>query len=104
MDAAAGDVDELVEFWTLLDEDRALLVGRRGAPALGFAMLLKYYSRFGRFPSGRSDLADGVVGFVARQVGVPASDLDFYEWSGWTIEYHRSQIRGPSGVPGGNDR
>jgi hypothetical protein len=36
-----ASVDELIEFWTLLDEDRALLAGRRGATALGSAVLLK---------------------------------------------------------------
>jgi len=35
MEMPEGDADELVEFWTLLDEDRALLGGRRGATALG---------------------------------------------------------------------
>jgi hypothetical protein len=34
-----------------------------------------------------------VIAFVARQLGAPASDLGFYEWSGSTIEYHRAQIR-----------
>ncbi len=34
-----------------------------------------------------------VVEFVARQVQVPASDLDSYLWTGRTIEYHRAQIR-----------
>jgi hypothetical protein len=28
-----------------------------------------------------------------RQVGVPASDLGFYEWDGRTVEYHRAQVR-----------
>lgn len=42
---AEGDIDELIEFWTLLDEDRELLVGRRGPSALGFALLLKISSR-----------------------------------------------------------
>jgi TnpA family transposase len=93
MDHFACDVDELVEFWTLLDEDRELLTGKRGATGLGFALLLKHYSRYGRFPRGRSDLADEVIEFVARQVGVDGADLGFYEWSGSTIEYHRSQIR-----------
>jgi hypothetical protein len=93
MDPASGDVDELIEFWTLLDEDRVLLAGRRGATALGFAVLLKHYSRYGRFPRGRSDVADEVVGFIAGQLGVDASDLGFYEWAGRTIEYHRAQIR-----------
>jgi hypothetical protein len=93
MEPSAVDVDELIEFWTLLDEDRALLAGKRGATGLGFAVLLKHYSRYGRFPRGRSDVPDEVIVFVAGQLGVEAADLAFYEWSGSTIEYHRAQIR-----------
>ncbi len=77
----------------MLDEDRALLAGKRDATALGFALLLKYDSCHGRFPRGRSDFSGAVVTFMAGQVAVPASDLGFYEWSGRTIEYHRAQIR-----------
>lgn len=33
------------------------------------------------------------VEFVARQVQVPAAELDVYEWTGRTVEYHRAQIR-----------
>ncbi|MHB1473811.1 MAG: DUF4158 domain-containing protein [Dermatophilaceae bacterium] len=68
-------------------------VGKRGATALGFALLLRNYSRDGRFPRGRADLTDDVIEFVARQVGVDASELGLYEWSGRTTVYHRSQIR-----------
>ena len=49
MEPTEVDVDELIEFWTLLDEDRELLAGKRGSTALGFALLLKHYSRHGRF-------------------------------------------------------
>lgn len=97
MELAEGDIDELIEFWTLLDEDRELLVGKRGGSALGFALLLKHYSHVGRFPRGRPDLPDAVIEFVARQVGVDAAELSFYEWSGRTIEYHRNQIRAHHG-------
>ncbi len=93
MEPTGFDVDELIEFWTLLDEDRPLLGGKRGATALGFAVLLKHYSRHGTFPRGRSEVPDEVVAFVARQLGVAAGDLGFYEWTGSTIEYHRAQIR-----------
>ncbi|MBZ4318777.1 Tn3 family transposase [Streptomyces sp. SCA2-4] len=31
--------------------------------------------------------------FVARQVQVPASELESYDWTGRTVEYHRAQIR-----------
>jgi len=58
MDPAVVDVDELIEFWTLLEIDREQLIGKRGATALGFALLLKHYSRHGRFPRGHSDLHD----------------------------------------------
>jgi hypothetical protein len=77
MELARVDVDELIEFWSLLDEDRPLLAGKRGATALGFAVLLKHYTRLGRFPRGRSEVPDEVVAFVARQLGVAAADLGF---------------------------
>jgi hypothetical protein len=87
------DLDELVDHWTLLKDERELVAGKRGPTRLGFALLLRFYARAGRFPRGRAELDDDAVAFVARQVGVPASDLGFYEWAGSTIEYHRAQIR-----------
>jgi hypothetical protein len=87
------DLDELVDHWTLLKDEQELVAGKRGPTRLGFAVLLKFYARAGRFPRGRAELDDDAVAFVARQVGVPASDLGFYEWAGSTIEYHRAQIR-----------
>jgi len=87
------DLDELVDHWTLLKDERELVAGKRGPTRLGFALLLKFHARAGRFPRGRAELDDDAVAFVARQVGVPASDLGFYEWAGSTIEYHRAQIR-----------
>ena len=87
------DLDELVEHWTLLDDERELIAGKRGATRLGFALLLKFYTRLGRFPRGRGELPDQAVEFVARQVDVDPDELAFYEWTGRTIEYHRAQIR-----------
>ena len=46
-------IEELVEFWTLLDDERELVDSRRSATKLGFALLLKFYSRYGWFPRGR---------------------------------------------------
>lgn len=91
------DVDELVEHWTLLKDEQALVAGKRGATRLGFAVLLKFYTQYGRFPRGRFELPVEAVEFVARQVQVAASELDAYEWTGRTVEYHRAQIRGHLG-------
>ncbi|ROP21230.1 DUF4158 domain-containing protein [Couchioplanes caeruleus] len=44
-----------------------------GSPwPLAFAVLLKFYGRYRRFPRGRAELRDEVVEFVAAQVRVPA--------------------------------
>ncbi|MFZ0158952.1 MAG: Tn3 family transposase [Kineosporiaceae bacterium] len=86
-------LDELVEHWTVLDGEKGLVAGKRGATRLGFALLLKFYTHHGRFPRGRAEFPAEAVAFVARQMQVPASELGFYEWSGRTIEYHRAQIR-----------
>ncbi|MFB4317285.1 DUF4158 domain-containing protein [Actinomadura sp. 21ATH] len=85
-------ISELVEHWTVLDDELELVAGKRGPTRLGFALLLKHSTRYGRFLRGRAELVDEVVGYVARQVGMPASELRLYAWAGRTIEYHRAQI------------
>ncbi|GAA0919800.1 DUF4158 domain-containing protein [Virgisporangium aurantiacum] len=87
------DLDELVEHWTLLDDERDLVAGKRGGTRLAFVLLLKFFIRHGVFPRGRRDLPDAAVEFVARQVKVEPGELGLYDWSGRTIEYHRAQIR-----------
>ncbi|MEV6867837.1 DUF4158 domain-containing protein [Streptosporangium subroseum] len=65
-------IDELIEHWTILDEERELIAGKRGATRLTFVILLKFYTRHGRFPRGRSELPDEAIEHVAKQVQVPA--------------------------------
>lgn len=60
------DLDELVERWTLLKDEQALVSGKRGATRLGFAVLLKFYTQYGRFPRNRAELPGEAVEFVAR--------------------------------------
>jgi hypothetical protein len=87
------DLDELVEHWTVLEDERALVDAKRGVTRLGFGLLLKFFTRHGRFPNGGSELPGEVVEFVARQLQVAAKDLRSYEWIGRSIERHRAQIR-----------
>jgi hypothetical protein len=83
----------LVEHWTVLGDEKGLVSSKRGATRLGFALILKFYTRHGRFPRGRSEFPHEVVDHVARQVNVPAERFTGYEWSGSTFDYHRKQIR-----------
>jgi hypothetical protein len=73
------ELDELVEHFTLLADETALLRNKAGATRLGFALMLKFFVRAGRFPAGRSEFGDEVVQFVFGQVGVPASELGYYD-------------------------
>lgn len=47
------DLDELVEHWILLEDERELVAGKRGPTRLGFAVLLKFYAR-GPVPARQS--------------------------------------------------
>jgi hypothetical protein len=87
------DQDGLIDRWSLVADELALVAGKRGATRLGFAVLLRFYTDRGQFPRGRSEIPDSAIEYVARQVGVSATDFAFYEWSGRTIEFHRGQIR-----------
>ena len=91
------DLDELVERFTLLPDELALLRNKPGATRLGFAMLLKHLIWKGRFPRGRSDLSDEAVEFVARQVKVPG-DIAFYDWDGRQVKAHRRELREALGL------
>ena len=95
--AAPIDPDELIERWTLLPDEQTLLKGKASANRLGFSLLLKFYTHAGRFPRGRSEIPNEAVDYLARQVGVPAGDLGFYEWTGRSIERHRGEIRAALG-------
>ena len=87
------ETEELVEHWTLDVEDRALLDNKTGATRLGFAVLLKFFRREGRFPQHKNEVPALVITFLATQVGVDATAYMQYAWQGRTIEYHRAQIR-----------
>jgi len=86
-------MDELVEHWTVLRGERDLIEAKHSVTRLGFTLVLKFCTRYGRFPRGRAEFPDEVVEHVARQLKAPAADFGFYGWTGRTIERHRGEIR-----------
>jgi TnpA family transposase len=86
-------VDDLVAGWTLVAADWVLIGNKTGATRLGFALVLKFFEREARFPTGPSEFSDVVIGFVARQVHVDAGELAAYGWGERSGRAHRSQIR-----------
>ena len=85
--------DELVDHWTLFEDERQLIGNKTGSSRLGFALLLRFYILHGRFPRGRAEFEDETIEFVAKQVKVESTDIGFYEWEGRTNRFHKAQIR-----------
>lgn len=87
------ELEDLIECWTL-DEDEFALVGNKtGATRLGFGLLLKFFEQEGRFPRHVGELPKAVVDYVAGQVKVDPGSLAEYDWSGRSVERHRAQVR-----------
>jgi TnpA family transposase len=85
--------EELEEAWNLGPDEHALLSGKRGATRLGFAVLVRFFAREGRFPEPSEEIDAVAVAHVARQVGIPAAEYARYDHGGRTYEHHRAQIR-----------
>lgn len=85
--------EELIEYWMLSAWDLAQLGNKTSATRLGFAVLLKFFQREGRFPSFKNEVPGVVISFVATQVGVAPEAYLQYDWQGRSIEYHRAEIR-----------
>lgn len=49
------EVEELIEYWTLLPSELALLGSKTGAARLGFAVSLKYFQLETKFPAKKPD-------------------------------------------------
>jgi uncharacterized protein DUF4158 len=79
------ETEDLIDQWTLHAEERALLGNKTGATRLGFAVLLKYFQRTGRFPQHKNEVPGIVITYLATQVEVdPAAYLQ-YDWQGRTF-------------------
>jgi TnpA family transposase len=87
------DGEELIAYWTLLPTEELLVGPKRGPARLGFAVLLKFFQREGRFPQQPQEVPPAVVAHLGPQVGIPPEQWSAYDWDGRTIKYHRAEIR-----------
>ena len=87
------DGEELMVYWTLLPAEEVLVSSKRGPARLGFAVLLKFFQREGRFPQRPQEVSPTAVAHLAAQVGIPPAQWRAYDWDGRAIKYHRAEIR-----------
>ncbi|MGW0928956.1 Tn3 family transposase [Streptomyces sp. NPDC002644] len=95
--------EDLIEVWTLLEDDMKRLRNKSGANRLGFAMLLKFFEVEARFPETDREVPVAAVGYVAQQVKVPADQWAAYDWQGDRIKRHRKEIRKAFGFRAGTE-
>jgi hypothetical protein len=89
--------EDLIEVWTLLEEDQKRLRNKSGANRLGFALLLKFFEVEARFPEEAAEVPTAAVSYVAQQVKVAAEEWGVYDWSGRAIKRHRMEVRAAFG-------
>jgi hypothetical protein len=89
--------EDLVESWTLLDDDWKRVGNKTGATRLGFAVLLKFFELEARFPRVAGDVPPAAVAYLAEQVRVPAARFADYWEAVRAVKRHRVEIRGVFG-------
>jgi hypothetical protein len=87
--------EELAHHWTLSPDEQAFVHTKVGATKLTFAVLLKYFQRWGHFPGSREDVPQDAVRYLAHQLGVPTIEM---AWHPRTMKLHRVHIRDYVGV------
>ncbi|MGB7522262.1 MAG: Tn3 family transposase [Spirulinaceae cyanobacterium] len=90
--------EELIEHWTLIPTELALLTNRTATNRLGIALLLKFFQYEGRFPTSRIEVPKDVIRYVAQLLKVSPERFDDYSWQKRTIKTHRAIIRDFLGV------
>ncbi|MFF5565168.1 DUF4158 domain-containing protein [Streptomyces sp. NPDC012623] len=89
--------EDLIEVWTLLEDDMKRVRNKSGATRLGFALLLKFFEVEARFPDAAQEVPTAAVEYVAQQVKVPAEAWADYDWQSKAIQRHRGEIRAAYG-------
>jgi hypothetical protein len=98
------DVDDSNDLWTLTRTELAAVAAKSMANRLSFALLLKNFRIYGRFPRSLGDLDRRVIATLAKQIGSEvtirneASELDR------TGKRHRAEIRAFFGFRGATVR
>ena len=90
---ANWDTEELIENWTLLPTELELVSKKVGANQIGFAVLLKYFQAFARFPDSPAEISEDIVSYIAQQLQISPTIYSEYNWQGRSISNHRASIR-----------
>ena len=83
---------EIIEHFTLLEGEQALVGAKVSHNKLGQALLLKFFQHEARFPEEPSEIPRQAVDYVAQQLGLSAAVLEAYKWQGRSIKAHTAKL------------
>ncbi|WP_327248387.1 DUF4158 domain-containing protein [Streptomyces sp. NBC_01320] len=78
--------EDLIEVWTLLEDDMKRVRNKSGANRLGFTLLLKFFEVEARFPETAREIPAAAVAYGAQQMKVPAEAWAEYGWQGKAMQ------------------
>ena len=85
--------DELLEHFTILENEIALVSNFNNTGKLGFMVLLKYFQMEARFPKSKDEIPLAILGFLAKQLNTPPGKFDGYVFEGRSFKRHKATIR-----------
>ena len=87
------NTEELIENWTLLPNELELVRKKVGGNQIGFAILLKHFQLFARFPDNKSSIPKVIISYIASQINLPESFYSDYDQEGRSAKVYRVEIR-----------
>ncbi len=85
--------EELSESWTLIPQELKLVRKKVGGNQIGFALLLKYFQLFARFPDSSEEIPDLIISYIANQLALSVSSYSNYNCQGRSTKVYRAEIR-----------
>lgn len=87
------EAEELIENWTLIPTELELVRNKVGGNQIGFALLLKYFQLFARFPDSSEEIPDLIISYIASQLDISFCSYSDYNWQGRSAKVYRAEIR-----------
>lgn len=85
--------DELLEHFTILENEIALVSNFNNTGKLGFMVLLKYFQMEARFPKSKDEVPLAILGFLSKQLQINPGKFDEYLFKGRSFKRHKATIR-----------
>ena len=87
------ELEELIDCFTIMPNELALLGNKTGETRLGFMILLKFFQHEARFPNSKSEIPKAFVDFISKQMQLKGLSFSNYNINSRTHFYHKQQIR-----------